>query len=99
MHATHHLKMRMTQRGITQALIELTLLYGEEHPEHQDRTVFGRRQASQLLADKQRQLRIKERQVTAERRELQLLKRLIDKGGVVVVEAGAALITTYNIEG
>jgi hypothetical protein len=99
MHTTHHFKTRMTQRGITQQLIDLTLLYGEEHPEHQDRTVFGRRLASQLLADKQRQLRAKERQMAADRRELQLLKQLIDKGGVVVVEAGATLITTYNIEG
>lgn len=99
MHTTHHFKQRMSQRGITQGLIDLALLYGDPHPEHQDRTIFGRRHAAQLLADKQRQLRIKERQMAAERRELQLLKQLIDKGGVVVVEAGATLITTYNIEG
>ena len=98
MHATHHFKTRMTQRGITRAIVDLTLMYGEAHPEHQDRTVFGRRQAVQLLEDKQRRLRAKEREVSEARQELKLLKKLIDKGGVVVVEADAALLTTYNLE-
>lgn len=98
MHATHHFKTRMTQRGITRDMIDLTLLYGEEHPEHQDRTVFGRRQAVRLLEDKQRRLRAKEREVSEARQELKLLKRLIDKGGVVVVEVDAALLTTFNLE-
>lgn len=97
MHRTHHFKARMSQRGITQSLIDLTLEYGEEHPEHIERTVLGRRQAGRLLADKQRQLHVKERDLITAKRELQLLKKLIDKGGVVVVEDNATLITTYNL--
>lgn len=99
MHTTHHFKARMNQRGITQALIDLTLEYGEEHPEHGDRTVLGKRQAGRLIAEKQRSLKEKEREVIAARREFQMLKKLMDKGGVVVVEDNATLITTYNLEG
>lgn len=98
MHTTHHFKGRMTQRGITLDMVDLTLLYGDEHPEHQDRTVFGHRQAVRLLEEKQRLIRMKEREVKEAQHELKLLKKLIDKGGVVVVEADAALLTTYNLE-
>ena len=98
MHTTHHFKSRISQRGITRGLIELALEYGEQHPEHIDRTVLGRRQAGRLLADKQHTLMAKERELVAARRELQLLKKLIDKGGVIVVENNATLITTFNLE-
>jgi hypothetical protein len=98
MHSTHHFKTRMTQRGITGDMVDLALEYGDEDPGNIDRMVFGRRRAAQLIEEKQRALKAKERALREEQRELKLLKKLADKGGVVVVTAGAALITTYNLD-
>lgn len=50
----------------------------------QDKYVLGRKEVISLLESNQR--------------EAQLLKKLLDKGGVVVVVEGEALITTYNCE-
>lgn len=48
----------------------------------QDKYILGRKEALRLLEDFQRSER--------------LLKKILDKGGVVVVADGGALITTYN---
>lgn len=48
----------------------------------QDKYILGRKEAAQRLE--------------LLRRESQLLKKVLDKGGVVVVADGDALITTYN---
>lgn len=50
----------------------------------QDKYILGRKEVISLLESNQR--------------EAQLLKKLLDKGGVVVVAEGDALITTYNCE-
>lgn len=50
-------------------------------PEH-DKFILGRREALGLLETMQREER--------------LLKKILDKGGVVVVADGDTLITTYN---
>ncbi len=98
MHTTHHFKTRMAQRGISSDMVAIALAYGEEDTEHQDRTVLGRRRTCRLIEEKQRQVKAKERALQEEKRELKILKKLLDKGGVVVVEAESALITTYNLE-
>ena len=98
MHSTHHIKTRMTQRGISADMVDLALDYGDEHPEHNDRLVLGRRHAARLIEEKQRLVKAKERALREEQRELKLLKKLADKGGIVVVTADAALITTYNLD-
>jgi len=98
MHSTHHFKTRMTQRGISAEMVDMALDYGDEHPEHNDQLVFGRRQATRLIEEKQRQLKAKERAIREAQRELKLLKKLADKGGIVVVTTDAALITTYNMD-
>lgn len=77
---TRHIGRRMSQRGIKQALINLTLQFGEDA---QDKCVLGRRGLQQLI-DELRDL---------ERTAMQAL----DKGGVIVVQADGALITTYNV--
>jgi hypothetical protein len=51
----------------------------------QDKYVLGRRETLSLLEENVRQAR--------------LLKKILDKGGVVVVADGGALITTYNCTG
>ncbi|MEA1052495.1 DUF4258 domain-containing protein [Lamprobacter modestohalophilus] len=48
----------------------------------QDKYILGRKEASQRLGVIQRESR--------------LLKKVLDKGGVVVIADGESLITTYN---
>jgi hypothetical protein len=48
----------------------------------QDKRVLGRKHAQRLLKILERQIRV--------------TKKILDKGGVVVVDSGTALITTYN---
>jgi hypothetical protein len=98
MHSTHHFKTRMAQRGITGDMVDLALEYGTEDPKNSDRMVLGRRYANQLIEVQQRSLRKQERALREAQRELKLLKKLADKGGVVVVTANATLITTFNLE-
>ena len=81
MRTTNHAIQRMSQRGISRAMVELVLEHGT--PE-QDKTTLGRKEALTRLASL--------------RREEQLLKKVIDKGGVVVVSEGDSVITTYNCE-
>ena len=50
----------------------------------QDKYVLGRKEALRLLDSLQREERI--------------VKKILDKGGVVVVSEGNSLITTYNCE-
>ena len=78
---TRHISKRMSQRGIRQVLIDLTLQFGEGND---DRCVLGRQALNALLG---------------ELRELQrTTMRAIDKGGIVVVQADGALITTYDVD-
>ena len=76
---TKHFKARMSQRGIRQDLVDLTLRFGEDD---QDRRILGEKALQRVLDE----LRMIERQVL----------KALDKGGIVVVEANGALITTYN---
>lgn len=48
MHKTKHIEKRMAQRGISKAMIELVLNYGEDAG---DRVILGRRAAERLLED------------------------------------------------
>lgn len=48
-----------------------------------NKVILGRRDTAKLIQELMRKLRI--------------LKKIQDKGGLVVVEAGESLITTYNL--
>jgi len=48
-----------------------------------DRLILGKRDAAKLIDQLAKKLRV--------------LKKIQDKGGLVVVEAGESLITTYNL--
>jgi hypothetical protein len=48
----------------------------------QDKLILGRKQAQRLLEERQK--------------EMKVLKKILDKGGLVVVAANDALITIYN---
>jgi len=81
MNSTMHVQERMSQRGISKAMVEYVVEHGK--PEH-DRVILGRKEALQILESLQEQQRI--------------LKKILDKGGVVVVADGNSLITTYNCQ-
>jgi len=79
MDSTMYAQVRMSQRGISRAMVDYVMEHGK--PE-QDRVILGRKDALSLLESLQDQQRI--------------LKKILDKGGVVVVATGDRLITTYN---
>lgn len=77
-----HVQQRMNQRGITRDIIDLVLRYGKA--QHDCKVTLKRKEAQAILATMQR--------------EMKVLKKILDKGGVVVVEDNNTLITTYNYE-
>ena len=83
MYETLHINQRARQRGITKRMIELTLEYGEVQA---DKVKLGTKRIKKLLQNR--------KQIT------QGLKRdmlkILDKGGLVVVISGAAMIAAYN---
>jgi hypothetical protein len=81
MRISQHAAQRMSQRGISRRLVELTLQYGRIEG---DRRVLDRKESQRLIEDLTEQMRI--------------AKRVLDKGGVTVVEQNGALITTYNTD-
>ena len=81
MSRTRHIGRRMSQRGIRQSLVDLTLQFGEDA---QDRCVLGRQGLRSLLEA------VRELERTA--------MHALDKGGIVVVQADGALITTYDVD-
>jgi hypothetical protein len=83
MHTTHHCKVRQSQRGITPSMVDYVLMHGTNWA--QDKIVLGKKEAHKRLAE-----------LEAEKR---LLLKIADKGGVVVIQEGDALITTYNYSG
>ena len=82
MNETLHVNQRVRQRGITKRMIELTLEFGEVQA---DKIRLGSRRIKKLL---------KHHKVSQDIKR-DLLK-ILDKGGLVVVASGSALITAYN---
>jgi len=78
---TRHFKQRMSERAITDDMVDLVRQYGEPN---QDKIVLGRKALDRLLVA-MRQLEC-------------IAKKTRDKGGLVVVEAGGSLITTYRLD-
>ena len=78
---TKHYGVRVSQRGIREATVELAQQHGIPHG---DKLVLGRKQIRTVLEALDR-----------ERKEL---IRAMDKGGVIVVECGGALITAYDFD-
>lgn len=72
----------MNQRGITREIVDLVLRYGKVN--HDRKVTLKRKEAQAILVAMQQEMRV--------------LKKILDKGGVVVVEDNNTLITTYNYE-
>lgn len=80
-----HATMHLQQRMSQRGIKREMLEMVLEHgTPDRDRYVLGRKEALSRLAELQR--------------EAKVLKKILDKGGVVVVAEGSALITTYNCE-
>jgi hypothetical protein len=77
---TKHAKQRMNQRGIKQSMIDLTLEHGEF--DDKNRCVLTKKTAIEVMAD----LKV----------TLKTVMKVIDKGGLVVVEEAGRVVTTYN---
>ena len=83
MYETLHFNQRARQRGITNRMIELTLEYGEVQA---DKVKLGSRRIKRLLQGRKK---------ISKDFKSDLLK-ILDKGGLIVVVSGAAMITAYN---
>lgn len=81
MQLTQHAHQRMTQRGITRAMINLVLEYGEVE---QDKAVLDKKHTERAISERQTKLRT--------------LKKILDKGGCVVVESDNTVVTAYNYQ-
>jgi hypothetical protein len=79
---TYHMNQRTRQRGITNRMVELTLVFGEVQ---KDKIRLGARRIKKLL---------KTHKISQDLKK-DLLK-ILDKGGLVVVASGTALITAYH---
>lgn len=84
-----HFNYRMNQRGITKGMVMMVLYYGRVQ---QDRYILNTRDVQSLLNAHQRK---PERQPLT-KDEIRLLKKILDKGGLVVVEMENRCITAYN---
>lgn len=81
MQPTRHIQQRMSQRGLTQGMVNLVMEYGTQE---QDRYFLGRKEALALLAAKREEERI-------------LMKILDKGGVVVVAADGTLITTyNYN---
>lgn len=109
--STAHLDKRMNVRGISKAMIEFAVNYGELHS---DKLIVNKKLVERMVefiniqAIRMNRLRKKFRQFGVIRlidKALNKLKeqkkialKIIAKGGIVVVVANNALITTYDLD-
>lgn len=81
-HVTKHVLVRMSQRGLTNAMVKLVLKYGViVH----DKVVLRRKELVKLVEG-----------LDGSERATGL--KLLDKGGAVVVETDGVLATAYNYD-
>ena len=81
MSKTKHIQKRMSQRGITNELLNLALAFGVPHGD--DRYILNKKGCKNLIDS----LRYIEK----------VAIKACDKGGLVVVKSGDSLVTTYNL--
>lgn len=81
MQKTKHINKRMSQRGITQGMIDFTLNFGEIT---NDKWFTNKKTLQKSIKQLEQQIK--------------MAKRLLDKGGIVVVAADDALLTAYDFD-
>lgn len=91
---TMHATQRMHERGITQAHTQIVLKYGEINC---DSYVLNQKNTQKTIHDLQKNCRkAAPSQRASLQHDLKILKQILDKGGVVVVEYNNAVLTCYN---
>lgn len=98
---THHIKSKMSQRGITKEMIALASLYGKQRRDQ----ILLNRQRLKLLLKKidffRATLRSKKHNKLHTKRLNALRKvtlKLHDKGGITLVMVDGVCITSYNTD-
>ena len=98
---THHIKRKMSQRGINKNMIDIVSLYGK----HQRDKIFMNRQRIKLLLRKVDLYRRTQRGSKRDKsvlKNLNVLRKYIlkieDKGGITLVMVDGVSITTYNTD-
>ncbi|WP_080809894.1 hypothetical protein [Desulfamplus magnetovallimortis] len=77
---TRHIQARMSQRGIRQSMVDLTMTYGIKQ---QDKIILNKKGLQCLLDELQSVQKI--------------AQKMMEKGGLVVVEKDNIKITTYHL--
>lgn len=90
---TPHCDNRMNQRGITKEMMYIVLQHGRVK---QDCYILNVKDAISVLHEHYRQRRQQTHIDEGIEYEIRLLKKIIDKGGLVVVEANNRCRTAYN---
>ena len=80
MSKTRHIQARMSQRGIQQSMIDLTMKYGVEQ---KDKVILNKEGLTNLLHELQSVQKV--------------AQKMLEKGGLVVVEEGGMKITTFHL--
>jgi len=95
---THHIKSKMSQRGIHKSLLEIVLIYGIIK---KDKVILNKKRLEKLLKKintNQRKVKRLKNRLHLERlnKSRSIFLKIRDKGGVTLVVMGEVLITTYN---
>jgi len=95
---THHIKSKMSQRGINKNLLEIVLIHGIVK---KDKVILNRKRCDKFLKklDKHhKKIKRLGHQLHIDRLIISrsILLKIRDKGGITLVVMGEALITTYN---
>ena len=97
---THHVKEKMSQRGIHKELIDMVLIYGKLK---KDKVILNTKQIDKVLKKLDKHYRKVKRlnnvlhQDNLNKTRSTLLK-IRDKGGLTLVVMGETLITSYNTD-
>jgi len=95
---THHVKEKMSQRGIHKQLVDVVLIYGKVK---KDKVILNNKQLDKLLKRLDKNYRRVKRlgnrlHLNNLNKIRSLLLKIRDKRGVTLVVMGETLITTYN---
>lgn len=108
---TYHLRQRIAKRGITQTMLYFVLEYGvifgdkyiankkllSEHV-RQTRTQIGRLERLRKKFKRFGVVRLIAQKLQALKQEFKIAKKLLDKGGIVVVCYDSHILTSYDVD-
>lgn len=95
---THHIKSKMSQRGIHKSLLEIVLIHGVIK---KDKVILNKKRCDKFLKKinkHQRKVKRLGSSIHIERlnKSRSIFLKIRDKGGVTLVVMGEVLVTTYN---